>query len=135
MSQTLSGSRGALKINGQKIAWVGGVDVTEDDALTRIEVLDQLQSAELAETGHTVEFTANYFKVAGQTTSDLGLSPANLSDILSQPELTMEIYDSVTGNTVYTITGVKFNGGSGSMEARGVWTGQWKFMGLIGRGL
>lgn len=134
MSKVLTGSKGAVKINGSKVAFVGGVTITEDDTLTDIDVLDQLEVAELAETAHKVSFECNIFKIDGNSTTDLGISPANVRDILTQPELTFELYNSVDNRVEYTISGVKWEGGSGSMDARGVWTGQWKFKGRIGRG-
>ena len=135
MSKVLTGSKAALKINGNKIAYVGGVNITEEDTLTDIDVLDQLEVAELAETAHKVSFTCNLFKIDGNATSDLGIAPGNIKDILTQPELTMELYNSVEDRVEYTISGVKWEGGSGSVDARGVWQGTWNFKGRIGRGM
>lgn len=134
MSKVLTGSKGAVKINGAKVAYVGGVNITEDNALTDVDVLDQLEVAELAETGHKVNFSCNLFKIDGNSTTQLGISPTNLRDIMTQPELTMEMYNSVDNRVEYTISGVKWGGGSGSMDARGVWQGTWNFKGRIGRG-
>lgn len=134
MSKVLTGSKGAVKINGQKIAFVGGVTINEENTLTDIDVLDQLEVAELAETAHKVNFSCNLFKIDGNSATDLGISPANIKDMLTQPELTMELYNSVEDKVEYTISGVKWEGGSGSMDARGVWQGTWNFKGRIGRG-
>lgn len=135
MTKVLTGSKAALKINGVKIGFVGGVDIDEDNELTDVDVLDQLEVAELAETAHKVSFTAKLFKIDGNSTTQLGISPANLKDVLTQPELTMELYNSVDDRVEYTISGVKWGGGSGSVDARGVWQGTWKFKGRIGRGM
>lgn len=135
MAKVFSGAKGSLKINGQKIAFVGSINITEENALTRIDVLDQLQSAELAETGHSVSFTCNLFKIDGNAAIQVGITPANIDEMLTQPDLTMEIFNRIDGRVEYTISGVKFSGGSGSLDARGVWNGQWSFEGLIGRGL
>jgi hypothetical protein len=135
MSKVLTGSKAALKINGVKVAFVGGVNITEEDTLTDIDVLDQLEVAELAETSHKVSFTANVFKIDGNSTTQLGISPTQIKDILTQPELTMELYNSVEDRVEYTISGVKWEGGSGSLDARGVWQGTWNFKGRIGRGM
>lgn len=135
MSKVLTGSKAALKINGTKIAYVGSVNITEENTLSDIEVLDQLEVAELAETGHKVSFSCNLFKIDGNATSDLGIAPGSLKDILTQPELTMELYNSVDDRVEYTISGVKWQGGSGSVDARGVWQGSWNFKGKIGRGM
>lgn len=135
MAKTLSGSRASLKLDGVKVAFVGSVNITQENTLTPIDVLDQLQVAEHAETAHIVNFTCNLFKVDENAASALGLDPANLDDILSQGELTMEIYDRIGDKAVYTMSGVKFSGGSGSIDARGVWSGTWNFVGRRGQGL
>lgn len=135
MSKVLTGSKAALKLNGQKVAFVGSVTINEDNTLTDIDVLDQLEVAEHAETAHKVSFTCNLFKIDGNSVSQLGLRPDNIKDILTQPELTMELYNSVDDRIEYTISGVKFEGGSGTVDARGVWQGTWNFKGRIGSGL
>jgi hypothetical protein len=135
MAKVLSGSKAALKINGVKVAFVGSVTINEENTLTDIDVLDQLEVAEHAETAHKVSFTANYFKIDGNSASQLGIRPDNIRDILSQPELSMELFNSVDDRVEYTISGVKFEGGSGSIDARGVWQGTWNFKGRIGSGL
>lgn len=134
MSKSFTGSKGALKINGVKIGFVGGVQINEENTLTDIEVMDQLEVAEHAETGHKTSFSCNLFKIDGNSTTQLGISPSNLRDIMSQPELTMELYNTVDDRIEYTISGVKWEGGSGSVDARGVWNGTWNFKGRIGRG-
>ncbi len=135
MSKVLTGSKAALKINGAKIGYVGGVNIDETNELTDIDVLDQLEVAEHAETSHKVSFSCNMFKIDGNATTQLGISPSNLRDIMTQPELTMELYNTVDDRVEYTISGVKWGGGSGSVDARGVWQGTWNFKGRIGRGM
>lgn len=135
MSKVLTGSKAALKLNGIKVAFVGSVTINEDDTLTDVDVLDQLEVAEHAETAHKVSFTCNLFKIDGNSVSQLGIRPDNIKDILTQPELTMELFNSVEDRIEYTISGVKFEGGSGTVDARGVWQGTWNFKGRIGSGL
>ena len=135
MSKVLTGSKAALKLNGVKVAFIGSVNINEENTLTDIDVLDQLEVAELAETAHKVSFSCNLFKIDGNSISQLGIQPDNLRDILSQPELTMELYNSIDDRVEYTISGVKWEGGSGSLDARGVWNGSWNFKGRIGRGM
>lgn len=134
MSKVLTGSKAALKINGVKIGFVGGVNIDETNELTDIDVLDQLEVAEHAETAHKVGFSCSVFKIDGNATTQLGISPTNLREIMTQPELTMELYNSVDDRVEYTISGVKWGGGSGSVDARGVFSGNWTFKGRIGRG-
>lgn len=135
MAKSFTGAKASLKLNGQKVAFVSDVNITEDDTLTDIDVIDQLEVAEHAETAHKVSFTCSLFKIDTNSVSQLGLRADNIADILSQPELTMEIFNSVDNRVEYTISGVKFEGGSGSVQARGVWQGTWNFKGRIGSGL
>lgn len=135
MSKVLTGSKAALKLNGIKVGFVGSVNINEENTLTDIDVLDQLEVAEHAETGHKVGFSCNLFKIDGNAAKQLGLAPDDLREIMTQPELVMELYNSVDDRTEYVMTGVKWEGGSGSIDARGVWQGTWNFKGRIGRGL
>ena len=135
MSKVLSGAKASLKINGVKVAFVGSVTINEENTLTDIDVIDQLEVAEHAETAHKVSFTCNYFKIDGNSVSQLGIRADNIDDILLQPELTMELYNRIDDRVEYTISGVKFEGGSGSLDARGVWQGTWNFKGRVGSGL
>lgn len=135
MSKVFTGSKAALKLNGVKVAFVGSVNINEENTLTDVDVLDQLEVAEHAETGHKVSFTCNLFKIDGNSVSQLGLQPDSLSEVLSQGELTMELYNSTDDRVEYTISGVKWEGGSGSVDARGIWQGTYNFKGRIGRGL
>lgn len=135
MTRVFTGSKGSLKINGVKVGYVGGVDVDEDNELTDIDVMDQLEVGEHAETAHKCSFTAKVFKIDGNATTQLGISPKNIRDIMTQPELVVEIQNDVDDRVEYTMTGVKWGGGSGSVDARGVWQGTWKFKARTGRGM
>jgi hypothetical protein len=135
MSKVMTGSKGSLKLNGQKVAFVGSININHENTLTDIDVIDQLEVAEQAETGHKVSFSCNLFKVDENSATLLGLDPVNLDDILTQAEMTMEVYNRIGDKVEYIMTGVKWEGGSGSMDARGVWNGSWNFRGRRGRGL
>ena len=135
MAKTISGAKASLRLNGVKIAFAGGVNINEENGLQPIDVLDQLEVAELAEISHVVSFSCSIFKIDGNSVSQLGIRPDNIDDILTQPELTMEVYDRIGDRVLYTMSGVKWSGGSGSINARGVWEGEWNFQGVIGSGM
>jgi hypothetical protein len=132
MSKVLTGSRASVKIQGVKVAFAGSWNVTQENTLTDIDVLDQLQVAELAETGHKVNCSMNLFKVDANASVAIGLETTNIDDLLNQAELTIELYDRLEDKVQYLITGAKFEGGSGSIDARGVWNGVWNFRGRLG---
>jgi len=135
MSKTLSGSRASLKLNGVKVAFISGISVSIDDHIVPIEVLDQLEIAEGAECGHSCSFSAQFFKVDENAATAIGIAYTNLDDVLSQPELTMEVYDRIGDKVIFTMSGVKRTSGEGSINARGVWTGSWNFIGRTASGI
>lgn len=106
MSQTSTGARIVFRVNGAKIAFANSLTYTVAHAHAPVDVLDQLAPAEYAETGYTVNFTATMFRVSNQSAINLGLRP-KLQDILTQPELTAELIDRVTGATLMLIERVK----------------------------
>lgn len=133
MSKALTGSKASLKINGVKVAYIGGINVQIDDQLTPIDVIDQIETAEFAETGHSATISATLFKVDSNSLIELGIRTTNIKDILTQPELTIEIYNAAEDKVEASISGVKLESSSGSVDARGVWQGSWSFRGRIGQ--
>lgn len=116
-------------INGQKVAFATAVNYTTSHNHNPIDVLDQLEPAEYAETGYTVNFTATLFRVAGQSAISLGLRP-KLQDILIQPELTAELIDRVNGQTLFLIERVKCTQEDFNVDARGVAQVTLNFVGI-----
>ncbi len=106
MSVTSSGARVVFRVNGTKVAFANAVNYTVAHAHQPVDVLDQLEPAEYAETGYTVNFTATLFRVSNQSAINTGLRP-KLQNILIQPELTAELIDRVTGATLFLIERVK----------------------------
>ena len=135
MARTKTGSRLAVKISGTKVAFASDFTVNHENQLQDIDVLDQLEVAEHAEVGHKVNGTINLFKVDENAAELFGFDPRNIDGLLAQAELTLEVFDREDGTVIYEITGVKFEGGSGSVNARGVWQGTWNFRGRIGHGM
>lgn len=135
MSKAFTGPKCSLKINGTKVAYASGFQVTHENTLADIDVLDELETAEHAEVGHKVNFSVNKFKIDDNNASDFGLDPDNIDEILSQPEAAFEVYNRIGDKVEYEVLGVKFEGGSGSVDARGVWQGVWNFRGRRGKGI
>ena len=132
--QTKAGSAISFKINGIKVAYASSVNISEDDAVLDIDVLDQIYVAELPHVGHKVNFSANFFKIDNNAAELIGLRPGNIDELLNLGTLTAEMFDRITGETLYTMQGVVFTGGTGTVDARGVWTGTWNFRAQIGGG-
>lgn len=117
MSLTSTGARLVFRVNGQKVAFANALNYTVAHAHQPVDVLDQLEPAEYAETGYTVNFSATMFRVSNQSALAIGLRP-KLQNILTQPELTAELIDRVTGATIMLIERVKCTQEDFSTDAR-----------------
>jgi hypothetical protein len=137
MSTVFTGAKAIIRLDNFPLAAVSSITITHENRLEEIPQLDDLLVAEYAENGHRCSFVINSFKVNGNTAADLGLDPLNIKDLLLVPELIVEVLDGTNPNAppVYTMSGVKFRGGSGSLDARGVWLGSWNFVARRGRGI
>lgn len=129
MSTVFTGVRAIFKIQGTQIAYASNASYTINHALQPIETLDNLAPLEYAEVGYSVDFNCSSFRVANKSAVSLGIQPV-LETILTQPELTVELQDRVTGLTLLRVIGVKMTSRAGTVDARGVSTETWNFVGL-----
>ena len=138
MAQIFTGAKAVVRINNTDIAFASGVNVNQENTLTDVDILGQLEVAELAETGHRVTFSVNYFKIVNpelaETAQQIGIEQAVLADMRDQDEFDISIFDN-NNNEIYKMSGVKFEGGSGTVDARGLWQGTWNFRAKTGLGL
>ena len=129
MSQTSTGARVVFRVGGQKIAFANAISYSVQHAHQPVDVLDQLEPKEYAEVGYTVSFSATMFRVSGSSAMALGLRPS-LQNILTQPELTAELVDSITGATLMLISRVKCTQDDMSIDARGIGQVTLQFVGI-----
>lgn len=129
MSLTSTGARVVFRVDGTKVAFANALSYTVAHAHQPVDVLDQLEPAEYAETGYTVNFTSTLFRVSNQDAISLGLRP-KLQDILTQPELTAELIDRITGVTLFLIERVKCTQEDLSIDARNLGQITLSFVGI-----
>ena len=129
MSQSSTGARVVFRVGGTKVAFANSINYTVAHALQPVDVLDQLDPKEYAETGYTVNFTCTMFRVSNQDAISLGLRP-KLQDILSQPEITAEMIDRVTGATLMLIERVKCSQEDMTIDARSLGQLTLNFVGI-----
>lgn len=143
MAQIFTGARGRVKIKDTVIGFCGGINITAEFTLADVDVLGQLETADLAEVGHKANFSINTFKAftdvpegasaltPQQSAFAIGIdtsSPATgVGSMRSQAYFDVIIEDSETGAVVATLERCKYEGGTGQMDARGVWQGTWNF--------
>lgn len=149
MSLVISGAKAVIRLAGAPFAFAAGVSVTHENRLEEIPQLDNLEVAEYAENGHRCAVTLNSIKLSsdaainGQAIANNASSwgfddPSELKKILLQPEFIFEIMETLpSGEEVptYIAYGAKFEGGSGTLDARGVWQGSWTFKCRRGTGI
>ncbi len=129
MSQSSTGARVVFRVQGQKVAFAQALNYSVAHAHQPVDVLDQLEPAEYAETGYTVNFTVTMFRVAAQSAISLGLRP-KLQNILTQPELTAELIDRVNGQTLMLIERVKCTQEDMNIDARSIGQVTLSFVGI-----
>lgn len=138
MAQILTGAKGRVRINEEILAFAAGININQENTLTDVDIMGQLEVGDLAETGHKVNFSVNYFKIVNpelaQNAQQIGIEQAVLSDMRNQAFFKVEILDD-QDNIIYQLNYCKFEGGSGQMDARGVWNGTWNFRAKRGLGL
>lgn len=158
MALVVTGARAVVKIGGDVFAFASGVSVTHENRLEEIPQLDDLQIAEYAENGHRCSVSISSIKLApdasvsGQEIANnanqfLMDDPIELKKILLQPEFIIEIVDTTpirdnqgritdySETAIYVAYGCKFEGGTGQLDARGVWNGNWNFKARRGTGI
>jgi hypothetical protein len=148
MAQILTGAKAKVKIGGTVVGFAGGVNVNQENSLSDVDILGQLEVGDLAETGHKCNFSINYFKSVAeadgtgqevQTANLLGLNNSEdegLSSMRNTVYFDVEIVDDSNDELViYKMVDCKFEGGSGQVDARGIWQGTWNFRARKGFGL
>ena len=137
MSFVITGAKAIFSINGTKVAYASEVNYNWTLPVHPIEVIDQLEIAEHAETGVRIEFSCMQFRVARQSVISLGIQP-KLNKLLQRPELVVTIMSQMQVGGKKTsklnllqVNGVKLVGRSGSVAARGVWTETLSFVGRL----
>ena len=128
MSTVMTGAKAIFRLAGNQVAYSSSVTYNENIQLEEVNVLDHIETIELAEVGYRVDMSCQNFRVANQSVKQLGIM-SRLNDILTQGELTAEVIDRVTGATLLLMEGVKLESRQTSVDARGLMTESWSFRG------
>ena len=120
-TKTFAGARARFKINGEKVAFAGGVSGEESVDYEPVDVLDLIEVMEHCPVGYRANMNANVFSVVGMSLKNLGIFPIE-ANILTSGALEASIEDTVTGKTAYLFQGVKASTKSFDLSARGLVT-------------
>lgn len=137
MSTVMTGSKATFMIDGKKIAFASNVSWNENIQYEPINVLDQLHVKEHAEVAYTVDMQCQNFRVANQSVKRLGIMKS-LEALLTQGVMDCLITDnsgtsedgSDAGTVIVHMTGVKLQARQTTVDARGVMTETWSFVGI-----
>lgn len=152
MAQIFTGSKAIVKVKGLPVGFASGVNVNIENTLADVDVLGQLDPKEMAETGHRASGSINHFKPLGDDVNSgfaalLGidssysfsggeLKEGDLSSMRDQVEFDLEIVNNSNENKlIFKLVGCKLEGGSGSVDSRGIWQGVWNFRSRQGYGI
>ncbi|RLG44955.1 MAG: hypothetical protein DRN81_03215 [Thermoproteota archaeon] len=163
MAKIFTGAKAKLLLGEELVGWVSSITVNEENTLTDVDIIGQLEVGDLAETGHKVSATINVFKPVDSSgnlasifakntpLSSLtgnGVTDQSLKDMRNQKDFKLQIQNTAATDNpktaevdeslstyIYTIEKCKYEGGSGTVDARGVWTGTWNIKGIRGSGL
>jgi len=124
----MTGSRAQFSIGARKIAFASNVSFNENIQYEPINVLDKLEVEEHAEVGYTVDLQCQNFRVPDSSVKQLGIM-SKLKQILTQGELQAQVVDKNTEASLLLMTGVKLQARQTTVDARGVMTETWSFVG------
>lgn len=116
-SKALYGARCRFKINGQKMAYAGGVSGDEQIDYEPIDVLDLLEVLEHVPIAYRANFNANFFRVVGNSLKNQGIFPIQ-NNILTSGALEASAEDRLTGRTIALFQGVRTTTKNFDLQAR-----------------
>jgi hypothetical protein len=125
----MTGAKAIFRINGNQIAFASNVSWNENYQLEEVNVLDRLETTELAEVGYRVDFSCQTFRVANNSVKQLGIMP-RLEDVLTSGAMTAEVIDRQTNAVIMLMEGVKLETRQATVDARGMMTETWNFRGV-----
>ncbi|KAA0888767.1 hypothetical protein [Oryzomonas rubra] len=105
---TATGNRVLLKIKGIVIGMCQNVSFDDDFGLQEVDGIGDLEVAGFEAGKLTHRISGEKYFVKSQTLVKLGFIP-NSTGWLTAPELAVEVVDSVSGETVESYSGCKFN--------------------------
>jgi hypothetical protein len=127
-SNILTGARVRLEVNGVKLGYCTGCNITEEITYEPLKVLDNIETEELVPTDYNVTFTAAHVRVKGTTLKSLGYFPKtgttpdeHLVNIMNQGELSGAVIDKISpSKTIMLLERVKCGSKALAITARGL---------------
>ena len=119
-----TGARARFSIDGIKVGYARGVNVSEAITYEPVTVLDNIEVEEHVPTGYEVTFTCSMFRIIGTTLKSRGWFPPNganteehLENILITGDLIATVEDTKTGKLFATLEQVKISSHNWTVDA------------------
>ena len=118
-SHTFSGARAIFLIGSTPVAFAGGVSGEEMIDYEPVDVINLLEVKEFVPVAYRTSLNAQIFRVVGDSIKKQGILPVQ-DDIITSPDLSASIQDSVTESTLQLFEGVRCSGNTWDATARGI---------------
>lgn len=123
MAEVFSGARAKLIVNGQEIGFATGVSASENIQLQRVDVLGNIDSQEIVPVSRVVSIQADFVRITNKSLNELGIMPrGNTVDVLSFPEITLEVYDQIGDAPVWRVEGARCESRSWQVQSGSIVT-------------
>lgn len=125
-NNNITGARASLVLAGVPVGWARSVAWSTSVEYSEIRTLDSLRVVAYAPVSSRTTLSFSSLRIPGKSLAAMGLYPKTgatsseqLANVLTLPDLTAVIVDSVTGTAIATFLGVKISGASFSLDAGG----------------
>lgn len=97
-----------LSATGQEVGWATGVDVTEQITQQRVDVIGDIDSAEIVPVRRTATMNVAAIKIQRQPLEAAGVwNTGDTNDLLNSAALDFAVIDDNTGDALLTLQGCK----------------------------
>jgi len=105
---TMTGNRGLIKFDGQTIALIQNIRVSDNSNQQSVDGIGDIETQEWVPGLQQYNISGDRYFGAAQDLQKIGIVPGSTA-ILTAPEFEVEIQDNVTFKTLEHYTGCKFN--------------------------
>jgi len=132
LTKSFSGKRAKLYVDGRDIGYATGISGSENQQLTRVDVLGEIFTKEIVPGGRSVQFSAQFVRIKRGSAKALGLmaSGGDTDTILNFPPITVVIYDRAGEEAIERIQGCVIEQRSWSVDQAGVFSSNVSFQAI-----
>jgi len=131
-----TGARARFSMNGQRMGFALGVTVTENIRQEPIIPLDNIEPVEFETLESSIQVEVRMYKIPNEDLVAAGLYPSSgrtpderKLNLLNFAPMTADIYDSKSGDYIYTLNDLVPTARRVTVDSRGVVVTNYSFMG------